>query len=408
MEAQTNIQLYMEQGRQALAQGQGREAALAYAHAAQAEPENPMVHLGLAEANLALRSYDIVRMACRRVQELQPQGGLEATLAQALLDLLDRRYERALSNVDKVLSEDPGIAYAHALRSYLLRIQGQDYDANLARARAARLSFGGRFEDCFPPMTKPSPAPIERSTTYTGGYQGTTEPSRKPQQESIPAWTRPNQMQRQMLRTNFLLRYIPVVTYTIIGINVLIYLLISILMIVAPDLASLIYGYGVLAPTSLQDGEIWRLITSMFLHAPPPSGILHIGLNMLSLLFMGRDVEILFGKWRFLLIYFLAGLGGGLLFILMPGDANVVVLGASGAIFGVFGALGAFLLTNRRAMGELGRAAFSNWIFWLGLNLLFGFMPGSNIAVMAHIGGLIVGFVLALILLPGVQRSRRI
>ncbi len=130
MEAQTDIQTYLEQGRQALSKGQGREAAIAYAHGAQMEPENPMVHLGLAEANLALGNYGVVQMACRRVQELQPAGGLESMIAQTLLDLLDRRYERALQGVDAVVREDPSIAYAHALRAHLLRVLGQDYDAN--------------------------------------------------------------------------------------------------------------------------------------------------------------------------------------------------------------------------------------------------------------------------------------
>src|SRR5258708_36786682 len=105
LEAQTDVQTYLERGKQALAQGQGREAAIAYAHGAQMEPDNPMVHLGLAEANLALGSYGVVQMACRRVQELQPAGGLEAQSAQALLDLLDRRNNRALQNVSAVISQ---------------------------------------------------------------------------------------------------------------------------------------------------------------------------------------------------------------------------------------------------------------------------------------------------------------
>src|SRR5438105_14783861 len=104
----------MERGKQALAQGQGREAAIAYAHAAQIEPNNPVVHLGLAEANLALGSYGVVYMACRKVQELQPEGGTESIIAQALLDLLDRRYDRALQNVDTAIAQAPGVGYLHA------------------------------------------------------------------------------------------------------------------------------------------------------------------------------------------------------------------------------------------------------------------------------------------------------
>src|SRR5260221_3680667 len=142
----------MNRGKQALAQGERREAAIAYAHAAQIEPNNPAVHLGLAEANLALGSYGVVYMACSKVQELQPEGGIESDMAKTLLDLLDRRYERALQDVEAVIAEDPGNGYAHALRAYLLRLNGQDYDAGLARARAARLSYGGTFQDVFPPV----------------------------------------------------------------------------------------------------------------------------------------------------------------------------------------------------------------------------------------------------------------
>src|SRR5258708_19800728 len=68
LEAQTDVQTYLERGKQAIAQGQGRDAAIAYAHAAQIEPDNPMVHLGLAEANLALASYGVVYIACLNVQ----------------------------------------------------------------------------------------------------------------------------------------------------------------------------------------------------------------------------------------------------------------------------------------------------------------------------------------------------
>ncbi|TMF42053.1 MAG: tetratricopeptide repeat protein, partial [Chloroflexi bacterium] len=117
MEAQTDVQTYIERGTQALAQGQARKAAIAYAQAAQIEPNNPYIHLGLAEANLALGSYGVVYMACRKVQELQPEGGAANEMAQALLNLLDRRYDRALQHLEAVISEDPANAYAHAMRA---------------------------------------------------------------------------------------------------------------------------------------------------------------------------------------------------------------------------------------------------------------------------------------------------
>ncbi len=142
MEAQTDIQDYLERGKQALAQGQGREAAIAFAHAAQIEPDNPLVHLGLAEANLALGSYGVVQMACHKVQELQPGGGIESSLAQALLDLLDRRYDRALQDLDPVISQDPANAYAHAPDR--ITMPGWSAHALLAFPMAAALRTASR------------------------------------------------------------------------------------------------------------------------------------------------------------------------------------------------------------------------------------------------------------------------
>src|SRR6202049_1506662 len=174
LEAQTDVQTYLERGKQALAHGQGREAAIAYAHAAQIEPENPYIHLGLAEANLALGAYGVVFMACKKVQELQPEGGIAYNMAQALFNLLDRNYDRALQSVESVISDDPGNGYAHAMRAYLLRIKGQDYDAGLARSRAARLSYGGTYANVFPPVED------ARAPGYNGNgatMPGVTAPS---------------------------------------------------------------------------------------------------------------------------------------------------------------------------------------------------------------------------------------
>ena len=404
MEAQTDIQTYLEQGKQALAQGQGRDAAIAYAHGAQMEPDNPMVHLGLAEANLALNNYGVVTMACRRVQELQPTGGIEGLTAQALLDLLDRRYDRALQNIDSVISEDPSIAYAHALRSYLLRATGQDYDANLARARAARLSFGGRFDGCFPPL---------ESSPY-GAYKGTTsaptqasadmgeQTRRPPAQEQVPTWSRPGPVQRQVVRTRFALSQRPgLVTNVLIAINVIIYLVMAIVSksINGFSLDTLVQ-FGAQNTQLIQEtGQYWRIFTAMFIHF----NLIHIGLNMLSLFLIGRVVELFYGKWRYLVIYLGAGVLGGIVtFFLQPG---ALAAGASGAIFGVFGALGVFYIANRRALGAYGPGAIGQWIFWLGLNLIWGFStPG--IGILDHIGGLVAGMLLAVILMPRLRRRR--
>ena len=405
MEAQTDIQTYIEQGNYSLAHGQAREAAVAYAHAAQIEPESPTIHLGLAEANLGLGNFEVVRMACRRVQELQPTGGIESIIAQALLDLLDKRYDRALQKVDTVIAQNPGIAYVHAMRSYLLRLSHQDYDANLARARSARLSYGGRFDGVFPeaePLPYPTPAP------YTGGYSGvendvtTAGKIREPEEaqarterESVPTWSRPNGMQRQVIRTRFALSQYPgLITYALIAINVVVFALSSLY----PGLLDAGGQYNQL----VLQGQYWRLFTAMFLHL----NIIHIGFNMLSLFFVGRGVEVFYGKWRYLVLYLLSGLAGGVLFLFTSGPTGAAV-GASGAIFGIFGALGVFYIVNRKSLGAYGRGAIGNWLFWIGLNLVFG-LTNSDIALTAHIGGLVAGMLLAFLLVPRLGTGRRI
>jgi membrane associated rhomboid family serine protease len=411
LEAQTDVQTYLERGKQALAQGQGRDAAIAYAHAAQIEPDNPMVHLGLAEANLALGSYGVVYMACRKVQELQPQGGIESNMAKALLDLLDRRYERALQDLEIVTSEDPGNAYAHAMRAYLLRINGQSYDAGLTRARAARLSFGGHFENCFPPVEAPltpgngvTPAqPNVRDEPHQNeqivdGYTGT-----RLEQEPIPTWSQPNNMQRQVVRTRFWMSQHPrFVTYILIGINVAVYVVLVLLSMNSGQ------GFGNISDSALrllgaQDnslvahGDYWRIFTAMFLHL----SLIHIGLNMLTLFLIGGVVEMVYGKWRYLVIYLGSGIVGGIVFYVVQPDAFAA--GASGAIFGVFGALGVFYIMNRQALGRYGAGAITNWLFWLGLNLVFGFsVPG--IGIWDHIGGLVAGMIIAALLMPRLRR----
>lgn len=414
MEAQTDVQTYLEQGKQALARGQGREAAIAYAHAAQIEPDNPMVHLGLAEANLALGSYGVVYMACRKVQELQPQGGSESDMAKALLDLLDRRYERALQDVEAVIAEDPGNGYAHALRAYLLRINGQDYDAGLARARAARLSYGGTFENVFPPVD-----PI-----YSSGYGGTPNVPNVPganlpygpatagqapprvEREQVPTWSRPNNMQRQMVRTRFWMSQNPrFVTNILIAINVAVFLALVIIYrtIDFTDLQGVndLANAGAQINAYVSQGQVWRIFTAMFLHF----NLIHIGLNMFSLFLIGVAVEVFYGKWRYLVIYLGSGILAGIFTYFLDPSSMEVAAGASGAIFGVFGALGVFYIVNRQALGRFGTGAIMNWIFWLGLNLVFGFSV-AGIGIWDHIGGLVAGIILAFLLMPRTRRRR--
>lgn len=398
MEAQTDITTYLEQGKQALAQGRGRDAAIAYAYGAQIEPENPLVHLGLAEANLALNSNGVVLMACRKTQELAQTGPIYH-LAQALLDLLDQRYTAALQQVDTAIKDDPGNAYAHALRAYLLRATNQTYDAGLARSRASRLSFGGTFENCFPPL----------EPVYTNGYQSqptsftpplampvpertsspetATHSQQQQQREQIPPWSRTSR-QRRMIRARFWLNSQPrFLTYIFIALSVLGLLLTQVLQ-QSP------------AFSTLMQSLFGRFFLSTFF----TGDILQLAFNALSLFFVGSTVEMLYGKWRYLAIFLITGIIGNIAFYSFFPGAPVPLLGATAAIFGAFGAFGAFFIVNRRALGPVANAMIGQWIFWLLLNLFFSFYEGFGLPSL--LGGLLSGIVLGIVLLPPLRRRR--
>lgn len=132
-------------------------------------------------------------------------------------------------------------------------------------------------------------------------------------------------------------------------------------------------------------GEIYRLVTCMFLHA----GIMHIVLNMYSLYIIGPRVEDFFGKWKYLLIYFLSGISASLLSIGLNGD--IIAVGASGAIFGLFGALIYFGYSYRGYIGAMVKSQIVPVVLY---NLVIGFfIPGIDI--WGHVGGLIGGLMVA-------------
>jgi len=211
-----------------------------------------------------------------------------------------------------------------------------------------------------------------------------------------------------MVRTRFWMSQNPrFVTNIIIAINVAVYVVVLILSatigggigsLLSPDQHVLVNAgaqYNVL----VAQGQVWRIFTAMFLHF----NLLHIGLNMLSLFLIGAVVEIFYGKWRYLLIYLLSGIAGGIVtYFVMPPET--LAAGASGAIFGVFGALGVFYLANRQALGRYGAGAITNWLFWLGLNLVFGFTNSGSIGIWDHIGGLVAGMIIGALLIPRTRR----
>ncbi len=148
-------------------------------------------------------------------------------------------------------------------------------------------------------------------------------------------------------------------------------------------------------------GEPWRLITSMFLHA----GVLHLAVNGYALYMLGRFGEQLFGPARLWIIYLLAGVGGSATSA-MFGDASRLSVGASGAIFGLLGAVIVGMARMRGFVPEHWRKqVFYNLLVILGLNLFIGFKL-EMVDNSAHMGGLVGGaLVTLLLLLPGNRRQ---
>jgi len=385
MEQQTDVRALIERGNELLKDERIPEAAAEFARVAQVAPQDPSGHLGLAQTNLALGQYQIASMAVQQVRQLAPDSA-DAALADAIGAVIDRRYEAALDAVDREIALDPTRAYSHALRAYIFRRLGRNYDAALAEARSARLSGKRDWDKLFPPADRaplpfvPMPTPVAPSPG--SGAQAYAAPR---------PWDQRSPVERQMTRIRFMTRGLPIATFSLIIGNIIVFGL--------SLLFPVIVTWGAMVDSAVLNNPLqsYRFLTAMFLHA----NLLHIGLNMLSLYFIGVITERVFGTGRFLIIYFLSGIVGGLaqfgldIYMNTPGAA----VGASGAIFGVFGALGAFFLLRRRALGPAGNALIGQWFFWLLINLVFSFsVPG--IAAFDHIGGLAAGLVLGALLLP--------
>ncbi len=177
-------------------------------------------------------------------------------------------------------------------------------------------------------------------------------------------------------------------TYGIIGINIVVYIFSAVLSqnIADMDMQILVDMGALYGPYTVLKGEWWRLFTAMFLHG----GMTHILMNMFSLYLIGRGVEIYFEKKAYVSIYLFSGLLGGLASLYV--HPQTVGIGASGAIFGVFGALAGFFLAHRDKIETQSKAFMKDFGIVLGLNLVLGLsMP--SIDVSAHIGGLIVGLI---------------
>ncbi len=189
-------------------------------------------------------------------------------------------------------------------------------------------------------------------------------------------------------------------TFILVGANIAIYALTSFVggNFLESDFYRIIAIYGLYTPAVL-NGEAWRLLTSLFIHA----NIAHIAGNMLFLFIYGLRAEEMFDVKEYLAVYFLSGLAGNVLTmfadLLMAGAFGgfAVSVGASGAIFGV---LGAVMIYMRRSIGQSIMSALIYVFFLFTLNIA----PGVNI--LAHLGGLVMGLALGYILAATRKRQQ--
>lgn len=169
----------------------------------------------------------------------------------------------------------------------------------------------------------------------------------------------------------------PYVTYILIFINILFYIL--------SIISNSFYNSMVLNPSKILNGEYYRLLSCIFMHG----GIIHLLCNMYCLYVIGPQVESFFGKFKYIIIYLLSGIIGSLMSLCIT---NSISLGASGAIFGL---LGSILYFGYHYRVYLSQALKSQIIPLIILNLFLGFIL-SGVDNAAHIGGLIGGILVSM------------
>lgn len=189
-------------------------------------------------------------------------------------------------------------------------------------------------------------------------------------------------------------------TVILVAINVVVFLLLSLKGMTEDGMFLLQHG-AMYVPYITEEGEYYRIFTSMFLHF----GFDHLLNNMVVLAAVGWNLEYELGGLKFLILYLLSGLGGNVLsawWDIRMGE-YAISAGASGAIFGVIGAL---LYVAIRNKGRIGDISGRGILFMIALSLYYGFSSGG-VDNMAHIGGLAAGFVLSVLLYRKKDRKYR-
>ena len=191
------------------------------------------------------------------------------------------------------------------------------------------------------------------------------------------------------------LRRKPYLTWALLSVNLLLWLLVE--MSGGSTNTGVLLKFGAMEAQHIAAGDYWRLFTATFLH----SGLMHISFNCIALFIFGQQLEPIYGRGRFLAIYFIAGLAGSVTSYALSISAapNTLGVGASGAIFGVLGGLVAFYAIHRDRFGEIGRQSLTGLLVIVAINVVFGFVvPGVD--NFAHIGGFIAGLLIGLAYSP--------
>ncbi len=194
----------------------------------------------------------------------------------------------------------------------------------------------------------------------------------------------------------------PRAVWVLLAVNIIVFLISGALSgnLFTPSNAALFF-LGAKVNRSIHDGEYWRLITSMFLHA----NLIHVGVNCYSLYVIGPQTERFYGTPRFLALYFISGLAGGVASYALSASAGV---GASGAIFGLVGGLAAFYYASRKLLGEISRQQLGSLITIIMINLFIGLSSGGLIDNYAHMGGLAGGLLVGWLLAPRFEVDERL
>jgi membrane associated rhomboid family serine protease len=199
--------------------------------------------------------------------------------------------------------------------------------------------------------------------------------------------------QKTKVRTAATIRRDPQLTYVLIAINVIAFIAMSAAGGGIDGRGGTVYNHGALYGPLVADGEWWRVVSSGFLH----SGILHLAFNMYFLYFLGTLLEPEIGRLRFGAIYFVSLIGGSFGALLI--SPHAVTVGASGAVFGLMGA--AILAMRARGIDPMQSGLGVTLLLNLGITFMI-----PNISIGGHIGGLIAGGIVGLLMFELAERRR--